>query len=450
MRRFTSQAQPAQITDRIFRTSFGMALIAVSTIAIVCFWMATQMNALANSRAEQQLRTVFEIEQDRLALHTIDNAHWPVAFDLFFEGDLDALYDNLGVSAVEDSTWDFLYLLNPDRSPRYVYVSEVEDNDLSNYRDGFISELVAPLAGQPLEPYLPNSTLAAIDGQLAVVSAGRIQPYDVETLVESDLPLMINGIFLDDDRMAQLGRQTLITDIAIDLHGQTETAGRSSVTFGSIGDSPLVTISWASLTPGFQMLRHLSGVLSIFLAAMLLGSWIVARNASIQTRHYLREHQNARTDELTGLLNRAGLIEVVGSDTVVRMIAAGEAALIYIDLDDFKILNDDFGHDAGDLALVATARRLQRAVRDTDHVARIGGDEFVCLLLGHDAAGAVIPMAARIESLSSATFTHAGKTHGLSVTVGTAVAKPRDTWPDLLGAADAAMLDRKRLQNTGR
>ncbi|MCX2865252.1 EAL domain-containing protein [Paucibacter sp. PLA-PC-4] len=89
-------------------------------------------------------------------------------------------------------------------------------------------------------------------------------------------------------------------------------------------------------------------------------------------------------DSLTGLANRTHLMQRFES-IVASMRAVGEqAALIFIDLDQFKDVNDTLGHAAGDLLLVETAQRLRRLVRSEDLVARLGGDEFLILMVGEN------------------------------------------------------------------
>src|SRR6478735_7714354 len=83
-------------------------------------------------------------------------------------------------------------------------------------------------------------------------------------------------------------------------------------------------------------------------------------------------------DPLTGLPDRAAFLAALRSAT-----ATGEAvAVLFLDLDDFKIVNDGFGHEAGDRLLIQVATRLRNAVRDGDMVARLGGDEFTVLCAG--------------------------------------------------------------------
>jgi diguanylate cyclase (GGDEF)-like protein/PAS domain S-box-containing protein len=87
-----------------------------------------------------------------------------------------------------------------------------------------------------------------------------------------------------------------------------------------------------------------------------------------------------RCDPLTGVLNRRGLSEVLDRELRIRQRSRGQLVAALIDYDDFKNVNEQFGHAVGDMALAETAKRLQRALRPRDSLARIGGDEFVVLL----------------------------------------------------------------------
>ena len=93
------------------------------------------------------------------------------------------------------------------------------------------------------------------------------------------------------------------------------------------------------------------------------------KRAEAELRH------QARTDALTGLLNRDAILDVVASQ--LRSGAGAHLALLYIDLDRFKIVNDLLGHDAGDQLLVEAAQRIRSAVGHEGHIARFGGDEFL-------------------------------------------------------------------------
>ncbi len=149
----------------------------------------------------------------------------------------------------------------------------------------------------------------------------------------------------------------------------------------------------------------------------------------------------ARTDPLTGLLNRRGFSEEVARRMARLAHAAQPACLVYVDLDNFKLVNDTHGHEAGDAALVALCHILRESARASDVVARIGGDEFVMWLDGIGDAAA----ARRAETLIDACRSLAGLSgdpvRPLGVSLGLAVYDPGHPEPPeaLLARADAAM-----------
>ncbi len=137
-------------------------------------------------------------------------------------------------------------------------------------------------------------------------------------------------------------------------------------------------------------------IAGVFLAIIIIGMLVRVRTAQLRRRQkdleqevarqttQLREREKqleqlAYLDPLTGLANRRMLTERFDA-MAERFSDNGEIALLLIDLDGFKKINDTLGHDAGDALLVATARKLTNAVRDSDLVFRLGGDEFAILL----------------------------------------------------------------------
>ncbi|MGO9702608.1 MAG: GGDEF domain-containing protein [Xanthobacteraceae bacterium] len=153
-------------------------------------------------------------------------------------------------------------------------------------------------------------------------------------------------------------------------------------------------------------------------------------------------------DPLTETLNRRGFERELKRSLAYVKRYAVSAALIYLDLDGFKPVNDRHGHAAGDAVLKAVAAALARKVRTSDVVARVGGDEFVVLLwnVTEDEAAA---KAAAIEAAVYATPVR-WKTSTLVVGASAGVAQigPLDRPADLLARADAAMYARKAQRNS--
>lgn len=156
-------------------------------------------------------------------------------------------------------------------------------------------------------------------------------------------------------------------------------------------------------------------------------------------------HRLAFYDVLTGLPNRRLLMERLGALVEKARSGNGLGAVLYLDLDDFKNINDARGHAAGDALLAHAAARLNGAVRGSDLVARIGGDEFVVLLEGLDAdpasaARAALEVAGTIRSALAAPLNLDGQPHHIAASIGVALAPGAGaTAHDLLREADTAM-----------
>lgn len=163
-----------------------------------------------------------------------------------------------------------------------------------------------------------------------------------------------------------------------------------------------------------------------------------------------RLEDQALHDPLTGLANRALLIDRL--DHAIRGMdrRKGAPAVLFVDLDDFKSVNDSVGHAAGDRALLAVADRLRAAVRPGDTLARLGGDEFVVLCEGlGDPAGEARTVAGAVLDALQAPFSLEGRDVRVGASIGVAAAAPGDHAEALLEHADLAMYHAKR-RGTGR
>jgi diguanylate cyclase (GGDEF)-like protein len=151
----------------------------------------------------------------------------------------------------------------------------------------------------------------------------------------------------------------------------------------------------------------------------------------------------AETDPLTDLPNRRYFERELKRSLAYVKRYGTSAALIYIDLDGFKHINDRHGHAAGDTVLKAVAMVLARHARESDLVARIGGDEFVMLLWNCTEQDAQFKAEALEGAIARTTATHAGATLAVGASCGATSLLPLDRPADLLERADRAMYKRK-------
>jgi diguanylate cyclase (GGDEF)-like protein len=149
-------------------------------------------------------------------------------------------------------------------------------------------------------------------------------------------------------------------------------------------------------------------------------------------------------DQLTGLLNRHRFAQVLEREATHVGWNGGSSALLFIDLDQFKLVNDTLGHAAGDRLLALVAERLRASVRDQDLVCRFGGDEFTVLARGVSAEGAAHMSRSLIRVLQDLHFVEDDKVFNICCTIGvTVISSDRFTPDELLAQADMACYDAK-------
>jgi len=168
---------------------------------------------------------------------------------------------------------------------------------------------------------------------------------------------------------------------------------------------------------------------------------IVLNTRDISERKALQAeltHQ-AFHDTLTGLANRALFLDRVTHALVLARRHSRTIAVIFLDLDNFKTVNDSLGHAQGDMLLIHTSERMQTAVRTADTIARFGGDEFAILIEDASDNDAAMTVVERMLELMRHPFHLDGKEVYASASIGIAVADANHTASDLLRNADMAM-----------
>jgi len=174
---------------------------------------------------------------------------------------------------------------------------------------------------------------------------------------------------------------------------------------------------------------------------------IVLNGRDVTERHALEQELNHQAfhDKLTGLANRSLFLDRLSHAMDRGDRGADPVAVLFLDLDDFKTVNDSFGHPVGDRLLVAVAERIRSATRPGDTVARFGGDEFAVLVETGSMPEAAEVVAERITEALIGTFRVLTNDVAMRVSIGIALGqRPQETPDDLLRDADLAMYLAKR------
>lgn len=203
------------------------------------------------------------------------------------------------------------------------------------------------------------------------------------------------------------------------------------------------------LSVGFDEVLLKSQLQAFNLYRILRNAWLRNLNST-----YLLER--ATIDELTGLLNRRGLLSRLEIELTRMTRVRLPLALLYMDLDGFKHINDTLGHVAGDRVLIRFGEILRRVARSGEHVGRMGGDEFVVIMPGTTSAMAISAELRLQYDLLESRVEYDGHAFPIRASIGTYVQNPSDpvlSMEELLARVDRKMYEAKQVRRkeaTGR
>ncbi len=207
-------------------------------------------------------------------------------------------------------------------------------------------------------------------------------------------------------------------------------------------------IAWQTTRPGTQMMDRITPFLALsafMIAAVVIAVVIFTRQMTKRlSRSEAKAVQSARHDALSGLPNRARFQALLTKLLEESSVKGTNTAVVYIDLDHFKDINDTLGHSAGDRVIVAVAQRLKSVIPDSGIVARISGDEFVMVIRNCENNEWLEYILDQVQDEIARPIQFESRELFVSLSMGTAIA-PRDgNDPDeLMRKADIALYDAK-------
>lgn len=215
---------------------------------------------------------------------------------------------------------------------------------------------------------------------------------------------------------------------------------------GAMVTGPVLVTFGPDAADGLTVIAAGTALLSLLVLARLAGLvGILARDVAKRRVLEAQLSYQAFHDPLTGLANRRRFVDQAEEALAARA-RSGSMAALFLDLDDFKTVNDSLGHAAGDELLIAVAARIRATVRETDLAARLGGDEFGILLLDIPDVAYAERVAARMLETIQEPLMVAETTIEVGASIGIAVdTSAMGQVDDLLGDADVAMYQAKAL-----
>ena len=250
------------------------------------------------------------------------------------------------------------------------------------------------------------SRVSLVDGRPAVLIAslvrsdtGKVKPQAGRApvlVVESSVDVSLRKAFAD---------RFLLPDLRVQVVAGAPSPGVAEVVLSQVGDARRLVMRWSPERPGRELLLRSAPFLALAGLGVFTAAGAVALHARSVTRKLVRSQAEARRlalqDPLTGLANRLLFSDrLAKAQARARRDRSGAAALMLIDLDRFKEVNDTWGHEAGDELIQEVARRLTALCRSEDTVARLGGDEFAVIAWADGASGAASLATRVLDALS--------------------------------------------------
>jgi diguanylate cyclase (GGDEF)-like protein len=297
-------------------------------------------------------------------------------------------------------------------------------------------------------PGIHAGEISMFAGEPAIVVAQAIVPENEEySLAESEIDIALAVFPIGRQALVELGERLRLIRPQIVLAAESPPHPPSKIGLPRISDAPQLALIWQPEAPRPAILGTtvpFAGVISVTICLML--AFIVRRHGRAVASLAESEAKNrymASHDQLTGLLNRAAFDAALARLT--GQPGAPGMALLCIDLDRFKAVNDTHGHPAGDAVLCEVAKRISGAIDERGMVARLGGDEFVAVLPDWRDRDEAMWLADRlVQSICRPIFWN-GNLLEVGASIGVAC-WPQDglTVRELIAAADGGLYSAKR------
>lgn len=422
---------------------FGIVTTALVALGVTCIAALVATALILTSRIDQQTQEdtrlahlqIFDTWAEDLRNLMDDYAFWTDALRMVESGDPDEIYENIGISAENALLFDRIILLSPDGEVLFAYGPNGPEPAARLVDDVHLAPFLDALQATNPEDYpILDGTSAWQDG-VARVAVARITPYPEPPPDRDALPIMVGVNLVNTALFERMATATWATEFRVTMtEGLPDAIGLQ----GTDGVA-MAWLTWTPRTPGTELRAELWPILSL-ICLVILG--LVAATGVFFRRQadLLRTARRiAETDALTGLLNRAGLQNALESAEVRARLSQAQYAVLTVDLNDFKALNDRYGHPAGDHVLQTVASRILAVLRPGDCAARVGGDEFIGLIFDEDPTAAAKQMSAALACEMHKPIAIDTEQIDISSAIGIAVAQLGAGWTSVLAASDAAM-----------
>jgi len=436
-------------TRRVVYPMAGIMIIMIIVVIGFLILSARQQNQLEIESSTRLATTALQVKAREVGRNLRDytirpdiHEHLRDGFDMGW-----AVTDgNIGANIYSELGYEMVFVVAPGDKTLYSLIDGVATKaDAIEVMPRGLRDLLHAAAIQP-DPI--TSLIKSGDDVYVVAANGILPPFiDRSSINPRDLTILVFAKRLDQKFLDRMGHDYLLSDLTISLDHQH---GReASIPLMTQNRMYLGTISWTPPKPGNQLLGFIVPPLGLALLVLAAFSVLVVRNARKSTsaleESATRVSHLAHHDALTSLPNRVLFKQRLDIALSSAIEQSTTVAVICLDLDNFKEVNDSLGHAAGDQLLQQVSERLKSCVANNDTVARLGGDEFAVIQIGasqpHDAEELSRKL---IDTLRTPFFVEDQILH-IGVSIGIALADTTDGIPEsLLKNADIALYRAKQ------
>ncbi len=439
------------ITGRITLNLVAGILLTVLTVTFAVSWMAQRQN----EEAQRATRTMVSGSIDALLRELggvlNDNGWRAQLYGAYVRQDEARLTVNLGAAVTRAAFGEMVAIVSPSGRVEHVWRATP---DVIQPRQVLTPATTETMVRALSEPRLTNTGIrtgfiAAPGGAMMVAFARLVPRYGGIADDGATSPILVVGQPMSEAFLRKLGQGLLVSDLRFQTSAADAAGSQSAfLPIADFSGKNIGEFSWKLPAPGYAALNEVA--LPLGLAVLVFS--IIAVISAVQARRLavaLTTSEQiavtaARTDSLTGLMNRNGFNQILESEPFQEASTAGNLAMIYFDVNGFKAVNDSIGHHGGDELVKVIAERLSSKLPPGTPFARIGGDEFAVALVGNKVKEAAEACAGALVHALDEPFTVCGFEFHVTAAIGYATANRRGLTPaEVLRRADLAMYQAK-------
>lgn len=432
-----------------------VAIVFIAVASVLAGLVAGSIGTITSTadriddrRATHAAASALQALRKQLGATVRDNAYWDEAFaQVSSDARVEWTYENWGSTSADYPLYDTAIVVDGHDQPIIAYRNgEPMEISPDQFFDGFDALLKAARQTSTADA-VPVHFVRSLAGT-ALIGAAMIQPSTIDPAMKPDaFSVLVFAKHITSDVVAEVSESFNIAGLSLD---PLPVPGRLSAALQDVSGKEVAVFNWPSEAPGTKSyamvdknLRMAGIILVLFLCGIGLVGGVTIRN--LQASESRARHRSLH-DSLTGLLNRAGLIESV-TGALARAKANGSTVVLhFIDLDGFKGVNDAWGHAVGDELIVEVARRLKETMPEDAFSARLGGDEFAVVTVEDPHQRQRTDIGQDIQAALAGVFEISGRTIEIGGSVGVALSPSGSVETgELIRRADVALYRAKDL-----